>query len=256
MHIFRTGPKLVSYAALLSSALLAMACGGVTAFQGQQAMSVVGTPPAPPPPPPPKKEEPPPPPPRVVLKDNKIEIGEKIQFEVNKAVILPQSFGLMDEIADTIKKNPQVKKLSIEGHASAEGDAKKNLKLSDDRAKAVMKYLVDKGIEAARLTAKGFGVTKPIADNNTEEGREKNRRVEFVVTEQDVTQKKIEIDHTGKEKVVEEKQIVEKKDVPEETKPADAKAAPKPAAPAAAPPAPAGGAKLPQLKPKKPAETK
>src|SRR5574338_669996 len=111
MHIFRTGPKLVSYAALLSSALLAMACGGVTAFQGQQAMSVVGTPPAPPPPPPPKKEEPPPPPPRVVLKDNKIEIGEKIQFELNKSVILPQSFGLMDEIADTIKKNPQVKKL-------------------------------------------------------------------------------------------------------------------------------------------------
>lgn len=253
MHIFRTGPKLVSYAALLSSALLAMACGGVTAFQGQQAMSVVGTPPAPPPPPPPKKEEPPPPPPRVVLKDNKIEIGEKIQFELNKSVILPQSFGLMDEIADTIKKNPQVKKLSIEGHASAEGDAKKNLKLSDDRAKSVMKYLVDKGVEAARLTAKGFGVTKPIADNNTEEGREKNRRVEFVVTEQDVTQKKIEIDHTGKEKVVEEKQIVEKKDVPEEPKPTDAKAAPKPAAPAAATPAPA---KLPPLKPKKPAETK
>ena len=253
MHIFRTGPKLVSYAALLSSALLAMACGGVTAFQGQQAMSVVGTPPAPPPPPPPKKEEPPPPPPRVVLKDNKIEIGEKIQFELNKSVILPQSFGLMDEIADTIKKNPQVKKLSIEGHASAEGDAKKNLKLSDDRAKSVMKYLVDKGVEAARLTAKGFGVTKPIADNNTEEGREKNRRVEFVVTEQDVTQKKIEIDHTGKEKVVEEKQIVEKKDVPEEPKPADAKAAPKPAAPAAATPAPA---KLPPLKTKKPAETK
>jgi OOP family OmpA-OmpF porin len=257
MHIFRTGPKLVSYAALLSSALLAMACGGVTAFQGQQAMSVVGTPPAPPPPPPPKKEEPPPPPPRVVLKDNKIEIGEKIQFELNKSVILPQSFGLMDEIADTIKKNPQVKKLSIEGHASAEGDAKKNLKLSDDRAKSVMKYLVEKGVEAARLTAKGFGVTKPIADNNTEEGREKNRRVEFVVTEQDVTQKKIEIDHTGKEKVVEEKQIVEKKEpAPEEAKPADAKtpAAAKPAAPAAATPAPAKP--LPTLKPKKPAETK
>ena len=220
-------------------------------------MSVVGTPPAPPPPPPPKKEEPPPPPPRVVLKDNKIEIGEKIQFELNKSVILPQSFGLMDEIADTIKKNPQVKKLSIEGHASAEGDAKKNLKLSDDRAKSVMKYLVDKGVEAARLTAKGFGVTKPIADNNTEEGREKNRRVEFVVTEQDVTQKKIEIDHTGKEKVVEEKQIVEKKEpAPEEAKPADGKtpAAAKPAAPAAGTPAPAKT--LPPLKPKKPAETK
>lgn len=270
MHIFRTGSKLVSHAALLSSALLAVACGGVTAFQGQQAISVVGTPPAPPPPPPPppKKEEPPPPPARVVLKDNKIEIGEKIQFELNKSVILPQSFGLMDEIADTIKKNPQVKKLAIEGHASAEGDAKKNLKLSDDRAKSVMKYLVDKGVEAGRLTAKGYGSTKPIADNATEEGREKNRRVEFVVTEQDVTQKKVEIDHTGKEKVLEEKQIVEKKETPpEEAKPADAKGAKpatpaKPAAPAAGTPAtpatpaaPAGGSKLPTLK-KKPAETK
>jgi OOP family OmpA-OmpF porin len=247
MHIFRTGSKLIAHAALLSSASLAIACGGVTAFQGQQAISVVGTPPAPPapPPPPPKVEEPPPPPARVVLKDNKIEIGEKIQFEVNKATILPQSFGLMDEIADTIKKNPQVKKLSIEGHASAEGDAKKNLKLSDDRAKSVMKYLVDKGVEATRLTAKGFGSTKPIADNSTEEGREKNRRVEFVVTEQDVTQKKVEIDHTGKEKVLEEKQIVEKKEG-EEAKPATS----------ATPAAPAAGSKLPALKSKKPAETK
>jgi OOP family OmpA-OmpF porin len=243
MHISRTGSKLLSETALLVGALMAVACGGVTAFQGQSAMTVVGTPPAPPPPPPPKEEPPPPPPARVEVRDNKIEIKEKIQFEVNKAVILPQSFSLLDEIADIIKKNPHIKKISIEGHASSEGDAARNIKLSDDRAKSVMKYLTEHGVEAARLSAKGFGAKKPIADNNTEEGKEKNRRVEFVIVEQNITEKKVEVDHSGKEKVLEEKKIVDKK---EEAAPADAK---KEEATTAK--------KLPALKPvTKPAETK
>ncbi len=212
MHFTRTGSKVLSHAALFAGTLFVVACGGVVQFQGQSALAVTGTPPAPPAPPPPK-EEPPPPPARVEVRDNKIEIKEKIQFEVNKATILPESFSLMDEIADTVKKNPQIKKLSIEGHASAEGDAKKNLKLSDDRAKSVMKYLVDKGVDAGRLVAKGFGSSKPIADNSTEEGREKNRRVEFVIVEQDITQKKVEVDPTtGKEKVIEERKTTEKKE--------------------------------------------
>ena len=147
------------------------------------------------------------PPPRVELRDNKIEFKEKIQFEVNKATIKEESFSLLHDIAEVIKKNPHIKKLSIEGHASAEGDAKANKKLSDARAKAVMEYLVKKeSIPAASLVAKGWGEEKPIGDNNTPEGREANRRVEFLVVEQDVTQKKVEIDpKTGKEKVVEEK---------------------------------------------------
>jgi OOP family OmpA-OmpF porin len=100
-----------------------------------------------------------------------------------------------------------VKKLSIEGHASAEGDAKRNKKLSDDRAKAVVDHLVKKeGVDAARMVGKGWGIEKPIAPNDTEENREKNRRVEFLVIEQDVTQKKVEIDPTtGKEKIVDTK---------------------------------------------------
>jgi outer membrane protein OmpA-like peptidoglycan-associated protein len=248
MHFTRTGSKLLPHAALFAGTLFVVACGGVVQFQGQSALSVTGTPPAPPPPPPPppKKEEPPPPPARVEVRDNKIEIKEKIQFEVNKATILPQSFSLMDEIADTVKKNPQIKKIAIEGHASAEGDAQKNLKLSDDRAKSVQKYLVEKGVEANHLTAKGFGAKKPIADNSTEEGREKNRRVEFVIVEQDITQKKVEVDHTGKEKVIEEKKTTEKKEEPAPTDTVDTKA------PATA--APAAAKKLPA--PKKPAETK
>jgi OOP family OmpA-OmpF porin len=228
MHDFRTGSKVGLFALVLSSAALVAGCSGTRVFAGQNAFSVVGTPP--PPPPPPKKEEPPPPPPkpepppRVEVRDNKIEIKEKIQFEYNKAVILPASFSLLDEIADVIKKNPHIKKISIEGHASAEGDPKHNLKLSDDRAKSVQKYLVDKGIDAKSLTAKGFGITKPIADNKTEEGKEKNRRVEFVIVEQDVTKKKVQIDpKTGKEVVLEEKSTTEtKKEEPAPTE-ADAK---------------------------------
>lgn len=234
MHDFRTGSKIGLIALVLSSAALVAGCSGTRVFAGQNAFSVVGTPPPPPPPP---KEEPPPepePPPRVEVRDNKIEITEKIQFEYNKATILPASYSLLDEIVDVIKKNPHIKKISIEGHASAEGDPKHNLKLSDERANAVMKYLVDKGVDAKTLTAKGYGITKPIADNNTEEGREKNRRVEFVIVEQDVTKKKVQIDpKTGKEIVLEEKSATEKVEEPAEKKDDSAKAAPKPAAPKA-----------------------
>jgi len=190
------------------SLLAATGCSGTTQFAAAQPFAINGTPP----PPPvvavvPKKEEPPKPPPRVELRDNKIDFKEKIQFEVNKAVIKPESFSLIHDIAEVIQKNPQVKKLSIEGHASAEGNAATNKKLSDERAKAVMDRLVkEEKVDSARLAAKGWGVEKPIATNDNEEGREKNRRVEFLVVEQDVTQKKVEIDPTtGKERVVEEK---------------------------------------------------
>src|SRR5690606_9129135 len=127
----------------------------------------------------------PPPPARVEVRDNKIEIREKIQFDHAKATIKEESHDLLNEIVDVIKKNPHIKKISIEGHASAEGDAAFNKRLSADRAKSVMQYLVDKGIPKEQLQSKGFGVEKPIASNDTEEGREKNRRVEFNIIEQD-----------------------------------------------------------------------
>jgi len=157
-------------------------CGGVTAFQGN--MAIAATPPPPPPPAP--APAPPPPPPEtaknVEVKNDHIEIHQKIQFEQAKAVIKSESFGLLNEIADVIKKNPQIKKISIEGHSSAEGDAAMNQKLSDERAKSVRTYLVDKGgVKADSLVSKGYGETKPIASNDTDEGKEKNRRVEFVI---------------------------------------------------------------------------
>jgi len=167
------------------------ACGGQIPFSGTA--SVEGNPP-----PPPKA------PSRVEIRDNKIEIHEKIQFELAKATIKPESYSLLDEIVAVIKAAPHIKKISIEGHASADGDAAFNKRLSADRAKSVRAYLVEHGIAEDMLVAAGFGVEKPIASNDSEDGREKNRRVEFNITEQDVTKKKVEIDGSGKEKVLEE----------------------------------------------------
>ena len=125
---------------------------------------------------------------RVVVKRDKIEINEKIQFEQDKAIIKPVSFELLDEIAGVIQSNAHIKKIRIEGHASSEGPDQHNLVLTDRRAKAVREYLIKKGVEADRLEAQGYGETKPVADDETDEGRKKNRRVEFNILEQELRQ--------------------------------------------------------------------
>ena len=200
----RTG-RPASPAVLLLLSLAAAACGPIV-FEDSTALPVEGTPPPPPEP------EPEPEPKRVEVREDKIVINEKIQFEFNKARILPESDSLLAEIAKVIKENPQIKKIRIEGHASSEGNDDYNLKLSQKRAEAVRKWLVDRGgIPADMLVAKGYGETRPIASNDTEEGREKNRRVEFTILEQEVTRKKVEIDpKTGQEKVVEEEKTTAK----------------------------------------------
>ncbi len=175
--------------------LVAVGCGKPVVFKGTNALVVAGTPP------PPVAAQPPP---RVEVRDNKIEIHDKIQFDYDKATIKEVSFGLLGEIADVITKNPHIKRIQIEGHASSEGSARHNKTLSDERAKSVMAWLTQHGIAASRLAALGFGAERPIADNASESGREQNRRVEFVILEQDVTKKKVEVDASGKEKVLEE----------------------------------------------------
>jgi OOP family OmpA-OmpF porin len=185
-------------ACALSLALgAAWGCGGTTTFQDTTPIRIAV---APPPPPPPAPE----PPKQVRLRENRIELDEKIQFALDKADILPASFGILDELAKVMEQNPQVQLVSIEGHASSEGEAQHNLTLSKARAEAVRDYLVKKGISSDRLTSTGFGQTKPIASNDTPEGREKNRRVEFHITKQEVTKVKVEVDpSTGKETVIE-----------------------------------------------------
>jgi outer membrane protein OmpA-like peptidoglycan-associated protein len=102
-----------------------------------------------------------------------------INFDTGKDVIKSESTSVVDEVVTLLKQNPSLT-LSIEGHTDNTGVAAANLKLSELRAKAVLNALVAKGIEAKRLSAKGFGQTKPLQDNTTEEGRAKNRRVELV----------------------------------------------------------------------------
>lgn len=111
----------------------------------------------------------------------KIEIMETVYFDTGKATIQDRSFPLLDEVAQVLKDNPQVGKVMVEGHTDSTGSAEYNTTLSAARAKAVKAYLVEKGIAADRLDSKGYGPTKPVADNKTKEGREKNRRVEFTI---------------------------------------------------------------------------
>jgi len=103
-----------------------------------------------------------------------------IQFETGSDVIKPTSFGILDQVVKVMIENPEYF-LQINGHTDNVGDPDKNMDLSDRRAASVMKYLTDKGVDAKRMESKGYGDTMPIEDNNTVNGRAKNRRVEFKV---------------------------------------------------------------------------
>lgn len=109
-----------------------------------------------------------------------------IQFETGKAVILKKSYPLLDEIAQTFIDNPTYI-IEVQGHTDNVGKADLNKKLSEQRAHAVMDYLVKAGVSAERMTAHGYGAEVPIADNKTAAGRAKNRRVEFNITFEEVT---------------------------------------------------------------------
>ena len=99
-------------------------------------------------------------------------------------MILQKSFPIVDEVVRLLKVNVDIRHLAIEGHTDNRGSDQLNEKLSNDRANAVMKYISDHGIDPGRLSAKGYGPKRPIADNNTNDGRQRNRRVEFHITDQ------------------------------------------------------------------------
>jgi OOP family OmpA-OmpF porin len=119
----------------------------------------------------------------IVVTDDKIVLNQKIFFAKAKTTILPKSFPLLNEVGQALKDKPKIT-VRIEGHTSNEGTDEYNLKLSQGRADAVRKYLIDQGIDGARMEAKGYGESLPIESNAKEAGREKNRRVEFFITAQ------------------------------------------------------------------------
>lgn len=114
-----------------------------------------------------------------------INIGEAyrlndINFASNSSVLSDKAKFIIEEFSDFLKKNPTLK-IAIYGHTDDVGNDQANLMLSDDRAKAVYNYLIQLGIDAGRLSYKGYGETKPVASNKYESGRQKNRRTEFVI---------------------------------------------------------------------------
>ncbi len=123
-------------------------------------------------------------PPKVqIAVPDRIELREKVQFAKDSARILEVSHAVLDEAVAEIQAHPTIRKIRVEGHASADGNDAHNLDLSARRAASVREYLVSKGVPADLLVAEGFGETRPIADNETSEGREANRRVELHVVE-------------------------------------------------------------------------
>jgi len=120
----------------------------------------------------------------VIIKKEKIEIIEKVYFATGRDRIQKRSFGLLDQVALTLKATPRLKKIRVEGHTDSQGSAAGNKSLSDRRANAVKRYLIGAGVEPERLEAQGFGEERPIDTNDTPEGRQNNRRVEFVILEQ------------------------------------------------------------------------
>jgi OOP family OmpA-OmpF porin len=103
-----------------------------------------------------------------------------VQFELNSAVLKTDSYQTLDIVVASLKRAPSTK-LMLNGNSSAEGSAEHNMSLSVDRANSVKAYLVNAGVNGNNLSTKGYGESKPISDNSTEEGRALNRRVEIKV---------------------------------------------------------------------------
>lgn len=119
--------------------------------------------------------------PDVRVTETEVVILEQVQFDTGKATIKAASDGLLDNVAKVLKDHPELLKLEVQGHTDNVGGAGMNKLLSQNRAAAVRKALVARGVEAKRLEAKGYGLTVPIGDNTTEDGRQQNRRVQFVI---------------------------------------------------------------------------
>jgi outer membrane protein OmpA-like peptidoglycan-associated protein len=115
----------------------------------------------------------------VRIDEKQIRILERIEFPTRRAEIRPDSLGVLDQVRSALEVNPQILRIRIEGHTDNRGANAANLKLSQRRAEAVMKYLIREGIDPLRLEAKGWGEERPLVKNDSEANMQINRRVEF-----------------------------------------------------------------------------
>jgi OOP family OmpA-OmpF porin len=155
----------------ITSALL---CGLMTYYMTTEEPAPA---PAKPPAPPPKPTPPPPPAPKPV---ERTIILDNVLFDFDKTAVKPDGAKILDRLIVFLKENAD-KRVDLEGHTDSVGTDQYNQKLSEQRAASVKEYLTKRGVAASRIATKGFGESKPIADNKTAEGRAKNRRVEIKV---------------------------------------------------------------------------
>src|SRR5262249_54099012 len=129
--------------------------------------------------PPPPMAQAPPPPPAPPAKGTKIATVGSANFDFNKAQLKPSGRDVLDGAVKTLRDNPSLH-VVVEGHTDSVGSESYNQKLSERRAKAVRDYLVREGIDASRVTTRGYGKSRPVASNDTAEGRADNRRAEII----------------------------------------------------------------------------
>jgi outer membrane protein OmpA-like peptidoglycan-associated protein len=121
----------------------------------------------------------------VEIAGNEIRMKKQIHFEIDSANISLDSTALLEEIADTMNRNPCVRQIEIQGHTDNTGSKDHNKVLSDQRANSVRTWLLSHGVEPGRLVAQGYGQDRPISPNITPAGKERNRRVQLIIKDQD-----------------------------------------------------------------------
>ncbi len=123
---------------------------------------------------------------RVTRVDDQIEINERVNFETDRAVISEESYELLEQVALVIREHPDIVLVEVAGHTDDRGDRDYNMMLSQERAEAVRQFLVDRGdVNPARIRAEGYGPDEPLIDEDSDEARAENRRVEFHIVEVD-----------------------------------------------------------------------
>ena len=122
---------------------------------------------------------------KVQISAERIDIADKVYFQVGSAEIKPESFELLSEVATLILDHPEITLLRVEGHTDSRGDDAYNLQLSQDRADAVRLFFIDAGLAPDRIVAEGFGETQPLDAREVPEAWDRNRRVEFFIAERD-----------------------------------------------------------------------